>query len=114
MEQASRDPHDLHEAECRRCGRCCYAKLLVGDRVIYTDVPCAYLDLQTRLCRVYERRHEMNPDCLRVEEGIRRGVFPADCPYVAGIAGYKAPIEDADDATLAAALDALGAEEVAT
>jgi hypothetical protein len=34
----------------------------------------------------------MNPDCLTVEEGIKLGVFPADCPYVKDIKGYKGPI----------------------
>ncbi|MHC5057383.1 MAG: CxxCxxCC domain-containing protein [Planctomycetota bacterium] len=112
MGQVAARPLEAHEAVCRRCGRCCYAKLLVGDQVIYTDTPCAHLDLETRLCRVYGRRHEANPDCLSVDEGVRRGVFPADCPYVAGTPGYRAPVEDTDPAVLAAALDALAIEEV--
>ena len=112
MEQGLSHHAEAHEAMCRRCGRCCYAKFLVGDRVIYTDTPCVHLDLDTRLCRIYDRRHEVNPDCLDVEQGILRGVFPADCPYVAGIPGYKAPIEDTDPSVLASALEALEAEEV--
>jgi uncharacterized cysteine cluster protein YcgN (CxxCxxCC family) len=102
----------VHEAECLRCGRCCYAKLLVEDRVIYTDVPCRYLDTGTRLCTVYGRRHEVNPDCLDVEAGIRRGVFPADCPYVRDIPGYRPPVLDPGPGELAEFLGALEAEEV--
>ena len=60
---------------------------------MYLPFPCPYLDEDTRLCTVYERRHEVNPDCLTLEEGIRIGVFPADCPYVAGIESYKPPRE---------------------
>lgn len=112
METPARNDRQAHEAKCRRCGRCCFAKLRVGDRVVYLDSPCAHLDLETRLCRVYGRRHEVNPGCLTVEEGTRRGVFPADCPYVAGLPGYRAPIEDPGPGFLAEALNALDAEEV--
>ncbi len=98
------------EAVCRRCGRCCHAKLLVGDVVIYTDTPCRYLDVETKLCTVYERRREVNPDCIDVEEGIARGVFPADCPYVEGLSGYKPPVEFPDAATLAWATEAYESE----
>jgi len=86
-------PEDL----CRKCGRCCYAKVIIeGDspsdtEVVYLPFPCRYLDETTRLCTVYENRHEANPNCLSVEEGIRLGVFPADCPYVAHFPGYKPP-----------------------
>jgi len=88
------------EALCRRCGRCCYEKLIVGRTVITTNIPCKYLDLKTRLCTVYEQRSEVNPSCIDVEQGLKMGVFPADCPYVAGIDGYVAP------------LDHLGPEEI--
>jgi uncharacterized cysteine cluster protein YcgN (CxxCxxCC family) len=101
--------HD--ESLCRRCGRCCYRKLLVGDRIYYLDVPCPYLDTETRLCTVYERRHEVNPDCLDVEEGIRIGVFPADCPYVQGLEDYAPPVESPDPAFIAEEIARLEAEE---
>ena len=76
---------------CEKCGRCCYAKLIINGEVVYTPFPCPYLDEQTRLCTIYERRHERNPHCLTVEMGIRLGVFPADCPYVRDIPGYVPP-----------------------
>ena len=84
---------DDREVLCRRCGRCCYAKIVIDGEIVYLPFPCPYLDEDTRLCTIYERRHEVNPDCLTLEEGIRIGVFPADCPYVAGIEGYKPPRE---------------------
>jgi len=76
---------------CEKCGRCCYAKLIIDGEVVYTPFPCPHLDEETRLCTVYERRHEVNPDCLTVEMGIELGVFPADCPYVRDIPGYVPP-----------------------
>ena len=98
---------ESHEAKCRRCGRCCYKKIIVLDTVFYTPFPCRFLDIETRLCTVYERRHEANPGCLSVEAGIERGVFPADCPYVEGIAGYVPPVEEWNPGIFADALDEL-------
>lgn len=76
---------------CEKCGRCCYAKLIIDGEIVYTPFPCPYLDEATRLCAIYERRHEINPYCLPVELGIRLGVFPPDCPYVRDIPDYKPP-----------------------
>lgn len=78
-------------SQCRKCGRCCYAKLILDGEVVYTPFPCSHLDEETRLCTIYERRHELNPQCLAVEVGIRLGVFPADCPYVRGLPDYVPP-----------------------
>ena len=78
---------------CRRCGRCCCAKLVIDDEVIYTPFPCPHLDEKTRLCTVYENRFEANPECLSVEDGIRHRVFPADCPYVKDLPDYRPPRE---------------------
>jgi hypothetical protein len=103
---------EAREATCLRCGRCCYAKLLIGDQIIYTDTPCAHLDIDTHLCTIYEHRHGVNPDCLSVKQGIRRAVFPADCPYVTDVPDYKAPTLDTDPAILEAALEGLDTEEV--
>ena len=81
---------------CRRCGRCCYAKVVFGDDIFCTDIPCPLLNVATKRCTVYERRFAVNPDCLTVEEGIKYRVFPADCPYVAGLEGYRPPRQDRD------------------
>ena len=79
-----------HEALCRHCGKCCYKKIFIGRTVCITLFPCKYLDVRTNLCTIYERRHEVNPFCLSVPEGLRVSAFPADCPYVAALAppGY--------------------------
>lgn len=80
------------ESICKRCGRCCYEKVEFEGRVYYTDQPCEHLDLETRLCRIYERRSELRPGCARLdEEKLRAGILPADCPYVRDIEDYPAP-----------------------
>ena len=86
-------PSPQHEALCRRCGRCCYEKLIIDGCVFTTDTPCEYLDTLTNLCTIYPRRHKINPLCLTVEQGIRYGVFPADCPYVKDRPEYQ-PAEE--------------------
>ena len=80
-------------ALCERCGRCCCVKFYLDDELVYTPWFCHFYDPETHLCTVYERRFEVNPHCLTVEEGIAAGVFPADCPYVRDRPGYRPPRE---------------------
>lgn len=81
------------EKTCRKCGRCCYEKIEINGTVYYTDVPCEKLDLDSRLCTVYAQRTERQPGCVRLTPDIvARGFLPADCPYVAGVRHYPAPV----------------------
>ncbi len=90
-------PADLSdESLCRKCGRCCCRKFIVGGRVYFTPFYCIHLDPETRLCRVYHHRFQVNPICIPVSRGMARGVFPVDCPYVAGHQGYEPPVADQD------------------
>lgn len=84
---------DAREGLCRKCGRCCRVKLIAEGEVFVLPETCRHLDVRTKLCRVYERRHEVKADCAGVERGIAARVFPGDCPYVAEVADYRAPIE---------------------
>jgi len=78
---------------CRKCGRCCCAKLILEEEIVFTPYFCKYLDLHSRLCTVYEKRFEMNLDCLSVKDGLELGVFPADCPYTQNVTDYVPPRE---------------------
>ena len=88
---------EYNETICEKCGRCCYRKLWIENKIYYTPTPCEYLDTETGLCTVYEKRHLLNPECLTVEKGIKLGVFPADCPYVRNLSDYVPPVEDVID-----------------
>jgi uncharacterized protein len=80
------------ESRCRRCGRCCYEKIEYEGELYYTDIPCEKLDLNTRLCTVYENRETERPGCVALTpEIVRKGILPADCPYVADLEDYPAP-----------------------
>jgi len=72
------------DARCKQCGRCCFEKLLgKRGRIIYTDIPCRYLDVATRRCKVFERRFAINPSCVKLTPEIlpRLNWLPADCGY---------------------------------
>jgi len=76
---------DEWETICTKCGKCCYEKVdLGGGEIRYTDEPCRYLDTQTKLCQVYENRHEVEPDCISLTEDLVRTLhwLPEDCAYV--------------------------------
>lgn len=71
------------EEVCEHCGRCCYEKYDYHGKIFYSDIPCQYLDQETNLCRIYERRSELNPDCVHLTPKlVRSGILPDDCPYV--------------------------------
>lgn len=73
------------EALCKRCGKCCYEKVDLGAGVIhYTDIPCEHLDTETKLCKVYRKRHDAEADCMKLTENLVRTTpwMPDDCAYV--------------------------------
>ncbi len=81
------------EAQCRRCARCCYEKIDFEGRIYYTDIPCEKLDLGSRLCTVYAEREKVRPGCVQLTpEIVGCGFLPSDCPYVADIENYQAPV----------------------
>lgn len=75
------------EARCRQCGSCCFEKYIdQRNKLIYTDIPCRYLDVATRRCRIYERRLTINPTCTKLTPELLPSLFwlPADCGYRPG------------------------------
>lgn len=93
---ASTTPVD--ESLCTHCGKCCYKKLIIGRYVYITPFPCEFLDTNTNLCTIYDKRHELNPLCLSIERGMKVSAFTEDCPYVPVHApkGYRPAREDYD------------------
>ena len=96
--KADGDAGTAHEALCTQCGKCCYKKLIIGRKVYITPFPCDYLDTATNLCTIYDKRHEIYPDCLTLEQGFKTSAFPEDCPYVPALApkNYKPAREGYD------------------
>lgn len=75
------------EASCRVCGRCCFEKI-EDERgtIFYTQTPCRYLDVVTRQCQIYDKRFEINPECIKLTPELVEQLhwLPRDCGYVKG------------------------------
>ncbi len=56
------------ESLCDGCGKCCLNKLEheVTGEILYTNVSCRLLDLDTCRCTSYEDRQRFVPDCRRL------------------------------------------------
>ena len=73
------------EQLCKQCGLCCFEKTrLPNGRIITTRIPCRFLDLHTRQCRVYEHRFEVGEDCQKLTPQLVAEVdwLPEECAYV--------------------------------
>jgi uncharacterized cysteine cluster protein YcgN (CxxCxxCC family) len=72
------------EQLCKRCGLCCFEKFEADSGTIFfTATPCRYLDVDTRECKIYERRFEINPECVQLTEEMVRTLpwLHDDCGY---------------------------------
>lgn len=56
------------ESICFRCGRCCLIKLQDEETedIYYTRIICHLFDSQKHLCREYQNRCTLVPECLRI------------------------------------------------
>lgn len=56
---------------CEQCGLCCFEKLEdEKGRILFLDTACRYLDINTRQCKIYEKRFEINPECIQLTEEL--------------------------------------------
>jgi uncharacterized cysteine cluster protein YcgN (CxxCxxCC family) len=73
------------EAICRRCGRCCFQKV-IRDGVTAANyrAPCRFLDRSSRLCTVYDSRFTRCSECrkMTVFHAIFASYLPEGCGYV--------------------------------
>jgi uncharacterized cysteine cluster protein YcgN (CxxCxxCC family) len=91
-ESASAKNSDAHEALCRRCGISCHFAVPVnGLAVVVDELHCRFLVRDgTRFnCSVYEDRFDLAPWCANMDEALENGLVAQDCPYTAGVAGYR-------------------------
>jgi uncharacterized protein len=103
-------PPEIWEALCRQCGKCCTEKVTVDGVVYLTKKACRFLDPASRRCTAYADRFRVEPDCVSVVEGLPIYAFPADCPYVQGVPGYRAPVEVWTDPAIDRAIEELFGE----
>ncbi len=76
--------NDTWESLCGQCGLCCFEKIEdESGTVFFTATPCRYLDVVTRRCVIYDRRFEINPECVKLTEELVRELnwLHDDCAY---------------------------------
>lgn len=81
--------HDMTSAEweslCDGCGKCCLNKLEHEDtgEILFTNVSCRLLDLETCRCTSYEDRQRFVPDCRRLTPQNVGTIpwLPTSCAY---------------------------------
>ena len=83
------------EALCDGCGRCCMIKLMDEDtdEVVYTDVVCHLLDLESVRCTRYPERHRLVPDCVNFGSQQAQDFtwLPETCAYRIRAQGQPLP-----------------------
>ena len=88
---ASVAPKSLEDV-CLHCGRCCRLLVIDHGHPRLTGLRCPH-QTEAGECSRYETRLEVET-CMPLLEAIVKGVQPAGCPYVRGIAGYTGPIAE--------------------
>ena len=72
------------EALCDGCGKCCLNKLEIKGKIQFTCAHCRFLDTQSCLCKIYEHRFSVVPDCRSVDLAAVREKprwLPKTCAY---------------------------------
>jgi uncharacterized cysteine cluster protein YcgN (CxxCxxCC family) len=80
------------DSRCLQCGRCCFEKI-ENERgaIFYTMTACRFLDVESRQCKIFERRFEINPSCIKLTPELVKTLrwLPRDCGY------HRKPVEPA-------------------
>jgi uncharacterized protein len=82
------------EAICERCGVCCFEKIEdENGNIFFTSTPCRYLDIVTRLCKIYDRRFDINPECVKLEPELigKLNWLHDECGYMKALASKGCP-----------------------
>ncbi len=86
---------------CQNCGRCCLLKVQDGQYYKLTSEDCRFLERHPNgktSCRIYNMRGGLRVDemnvCVPINQAIKFGDLPMDCPYTMGIPGYKTNVID--------------------
>ena len=72
------------DSRCKQCGECCFEKI-EDDRgnIFYTRTACRFLDVVSRECKIFKRRFEINPGCIKLTPELVQTLrwLPRSCGY---------------------------------
>jgi uncharacterized cysteine cluster protein YcgN (CxxCxxCC family) len=73
------------DALCDGCAKCCLHKLEDEDngKILYTDVTCELLDIETCQCKNFDQRTKLVHDCIELTQDNVDGLkwLPPTCAY---------------------------------
>jgi uncharacterized cysteine cluster protein YcgN (CxxCxxCC family) len=72
------------DSRCKQCGRCCFEKIEdERGNIFYTQTACRFLDVISRECKIFERRFEICPSCVKLTPELVNTLrwLPRDCGY---------------------------------
>jgi uncharacterized cysteine cluster protein YcgN (CxxCxxCC family) len=72
------------DSRCLQCGRCCFEKIEdERGNIFYTQTACRFLDVSSRRCKIFARRFEINPSCIKLTRELVRTLswLPRNCGY---------------------------------
>ena len=73
------------EALCDRCGKCCLITLqdIDSEEIYHTNILCRYYDIENKLCKVYDKRCQLVPNCLKLNKNNvnKLPCMPKTCAY---------------------------------
>lgn len=72
------------EEICRRCGECCFEKKIDRHGIVHTTtIPCRFLDIHSRACKIYHHRLQAEEDCIKLSPDILPDLewLPENCAY---------------------------------
>lgn len=69
---------------CKQCGSCCFEKIEdQRGNIFYMQSACRFLDIDSRRCKIYERRFDINPSCVKLTPELVQNLrwLPRNCGY---------------------------------
>jgi uncharacterized cysteine cluster protein YcgN (CxxCxxCC family) len=72
------------DSHCKQCGSCCFEKIEdERGNIFYMQSACRFLDVVSRRCKIYERRFEINPSCIKLTPELIQTLrwLPRNCGY---------------------------------
>ena len=70
--------------KCDACtirGECCYWYIIIDNQPQKFAI-CPFLDPNTKLCIIYEKRYSVNPYCRTIEQAKIQNTLPEECLYL--------------------------------